>query len=204
MTVKDESSKTTTHHVPSYRSPIRESIWLYYISSVIGSYDYHSILPTPGFLKPKPKARTNGYARERANGYGTNHPCDEILESPPRRQDWGTGGRVKLGEEYYANDGIVPLFSQWHPGECSPSRCLHHSSHTNPNPSPVFFGSSSPRPMRPGIWNVCHIPDSTHFSVMPLWWGTRLQEEFWAELGEWLERVDASRAVRYYPRATFV
>lgn len=23
-----------------------------------------------------------------------------------------------LGEQYWANDGVVPLFSQWHPGGC--------------------------------------------------------------------------------------
>lgn len=31
-----------------------------------------------------------------------------------------------LPEEYYANDGVVPLFSQWHPGACIPGvRCVH-------------------------------------------------------------------------------
>lgn len=47
--------------------------------------------------------------------------------------------------------------------------------------------------MKPGIWNVCHIPDSTHMSLMPLWLGTQRQKEFWIEIGEWLERVDEAR-----------
>jgi len=37
------------------------------------------------------------------------------------------------------------------------------------------------------------MPDSTHVSIMPLWRGTTRQKEFWCELGEWLERVDAAR-----------
>lgn len=44
--------------------------------------------------------------------------------------------------------------------------------------------------MKPGIWNVCHIPDSTHMSLMPLWLGTQRQKEFWIEIGEWLDCVD--------------
>lgn len=47
--------------------------------------------------------------------------------------------------------------------------------------------------MKPGIWNVCHIPDSTHMSLMPLWLGTQRQKEFWIEIGEWLERMDEAR-----------
>lgn len=32
-----------------------------------------------------------------------------------------------LPEEYFANDGVVPVFSQWHPGACWPGvRCVHH------------------------------------------------------------------------------
>src|ERR1700733_3567048 len=103
--------------------------------------------------------------------------------------------------------------SQWHPGPCSPSRCLHHSTLHQPHPSPFFFGlppdhyhyhshstssknrraASSRAAMKPGIWNVCHIPDSTHVSLMPLWVGTQRQKEFWIEIGEWLERVDDAR-----------
>jgi len=131
-----------------------------------------------------------------------------------------TGAKVELSEDYYANDGVVPIFSQYHPGECSPSYCIHHSSHQDPHPDPFYFGvpssnsssSSSPsiesqtsrsnknnntiynKPKpKPGIWNVCYMPDSTHVSLMPLWRGTPRQKEFWCELGEWLETVDAAR-----------
>lgn len=30
-------------------------------------------------------------------------------------------------------------------------------------------------------------------SLMPIWLGTKRQAEFWVELGEWLEGVDAGR-----------
>lgn len=50
--------------------------------------------------------------------------------------------------------------------------------------------------IRPGVWNVCHIADSTHVSMMPVWMGTQRQKEFWVEIGEWFEVVDAIRKVR--------
>ena len=51
----------------------------------------------------------------------------EVLKSRPsflhecvKSQDVECGRRQgkPLGEEYWANDGVVPLFSQWHPNDC--------------------------------------------------------------------------------------
>ncbi|KAF8330410.1 uncharacterized protein EI90DRAFT_3124500 [Cantharellus anzutake] len=114
-----------------------------------------------------------------------------------------TGVKVDLPEDYYASDGLVPLFSQYHPGDCSPTYCIHHSSIQNPHtgPGPFHFGLSNPSSTmqpkpKPGIWNVCYMQNTTHLSIMPLWRGSRLQRAFWSELGEWLEVVDEARRER--------
>jgi len=215
----------SSYHIPSYKSPIVESIFLYTFSSLVGKFDYRTIRPLPHFYKPGPMPHptlaphlTASPGPAPANGLAANNNGAEEFVDPSLRANRGpTGARVDLGEDFYANDGVVPLFSQWHPGPCSPSRCLHHSTLHQPHPSPFFFGLPPTQPslrprsssstsiskarraraaaayMKPGIWNVCHIPESTHVSLMPLWIGTQRQKEFWIEIGEWLERVDDAR-----------
>jgi hypothetical protein len=65
-----------------------------------------------------------------------------------------------LPAEYYLNDGVVPLFSQWHPGACHPTRCVHHPLHA-PRVPPAPSSPSSPVSTEreeglpaPGIWHV--------------------------------------------------
>lgn len=207
------------YHVPSYKSPILESIFLYTFAGLVGKFDFRTVRPLPPFYKPgKPPRPTlaphlvvsNEYASENARVNSNLEVGDDAdgnilpLHSAFRAPRGPTGARIDLGEDYYANDGVVPLFSQWHPGPCSPTHCLHHSTLSQPHPSTFFFGLPAPgskskaslsNAMRPGIWNVCHIPDSTHVSLMPLWLGTQRQKEFWVEIGEWLERVDESTAL---------
>lgn len=44
----------------------------------------------------------------------------------------GAGAHPALREEYFENDGVVPIFSQWHPGTCEwvllPSSCCYFIS----------------------------------------------------------------------------
>lgn len=47
--------------------------------------------------------------------------------------------------------------------------------------------------MKPAVWQVLHVPNTSHTSLMPLWTGNSRQKEFWIEIGEWLERVDEAR-----------
>ena len=71
---------------------------------------------------------------------------------------------------------------------------LSSSANTSRASTPTAYDSYSPsHNPKPGMWNVIHIPDSTHVSLMPLWMGTRRQKEWWVELGEWLEVVDRAR-----------
>jgi len=101
-------------------------------------------------------------------------------------------GHAHLGEQYWANDGVVPLISQWHPGDCDESLCLHHPtlSDTARLPTSHLHAKTIPQP---GIWNVIHVDDTHHLSLMPLWIGSKKQRTFWYGLGEWLEEVDAAR-----------
>jgi hypothetical protein len=46
---------------------------------------------------------------------------------------------------------------------------------------------------QPGIWNVVHIEDCHHLSLMPMWIGSKKQRMFWCGLGKWLKEVDAAR-----------
>ena len=50
----------------------------------------------------------------------TSHPARSPQPSPLDLNN--------LPDEYFANDGVVPVFSQWHPGVCWPGvRCIHYT-----------------------------------------------------------------------------
>ncbi|KAF8316034.1 hypothetical protein DL93DRAFT_2154854 [Clavulina sp. PMI_390] len=112
-----------------------------------------------------------------------------------------------LREFHFENDGVVPTFSQWHPGDCDGSHCIHHAplSGTARLPMPTTHGHShshahphsyhlARKPVsRPGMWNVITIENSHHLSLMPMWVGSMKQRTFWYGLGEWLEEVDSAR-----------
>jgi hypothetical protein len=123
-----------------------------------------------------------------------------------------------LPEEFYANDGIVPLFSQWHPGSCVTGiRCLHKASAAGDSTTPTSSLSASiqlvvaddghshpihppPTLTKPNVFQVLdlHADKSTrhhHLSIMPLWMGIDSQRAFWEDVGAWLCEVDRVRAV---------
>lgn len=70
---------------------------LYISARIMGSFDYSTLVPPPSFLYPmNPASRIT----------------DIELGIHP------SASTSQLGEEYWANDGVCPLFSQWHPLEC--------------------------------------------------------------------------------------
>ncbi|KAJ7293116.1 alpha/beta-hydrolase [Mycena rebaudengoi] len=87
---------------------------------------------------------------------------------------------LEMGEEYWANDGLVPVFSQWHPLPCCRTTCIHDEPHSQASP-------------QPGIWYVIREDDATHTSIVPLWMGTDRQRQFWIKLGTWLDNVERQR-----------
>lgn len=66
----------------------------------MGSFDYSALRPIPSFLETS-HTRT---------AVGTLD-LERSIPSP-------TSVHAQLGEQYWANDGAVPVFSQWHPLPC--------------------------------------------------------------------------------------
>lgn len=94
--------------------------------------------PTPSTLSSGPSAPSSSSPFELTEATPTPlTPYDPTLPSESTGHDQRSPQPPLLDldhlpEEYFANDGIVPVFSQWHPGACWPGvRCIHH---TRPEP----------------------------------------------------------------------
>jgi hypothetical protein len=109
-------------------------------------------------------------------------------------------GTMSLGDEHYANDGTVPLFSQWHPYECSATRCWHPGSEEFAPPRNSFQSAGTDKSEgivlpKPGLWHVHAVQGVGHSDMVPVWVGSQQQRAFWREMGIWLRVVDASHKV---------
>ena len=99
MMTSRRNSNDNTH------APTLNHAWmtpLYVLSRLIGTFDFTSLHPTPTFVTAKEKIPT--LDRRTAGDVEQNII---ITDSTPH-----------LDEEYWANDGVVPVFSQWHPLPC--------------------------------------------------------------------------------------
>ncbi|EIM92237.1 alpha/beta-hydrolase [Stereum hirsutum FP-91666 SS1] len=196
-----KSNWTTNSHTPTISHII--SAPLYLTSRIMGSFDFSTIRPIPSFL-----------LRHEADVYDTSKQSPGAdVECDAQTSNTAS----TLGEEYWANDGVVPVFSQWHPFRCRDTHCLHHPTQPKTAPEPLVqhppsqlktttsATTHSPIPPppnlkspnsepRPGIWNVHHLEGTTHVSIMPFWTGSRLQREFWSEYGDWLRNVETTTA----------
>ncbi|KAJ7675395.1 alpha/beta-hydrolase [Mycena rosella] len=112
------------------------------------------------------------------------------LQPPPSFFRPHNSEESSMGEEYWANDGVVPLFSQWHPLPCRRTRCRHVGTVVaKSTDKDDRFHEGAPRP---GIWYV-NQEDATHMSIIPLWTGTSQQQQFWMKLGHWLRAIERDR-----------
>jgi hypothetical protein len=162
----------TNTHSPSLRHLI--TLPFYLTSRVMGSFNYSHLCPAPSFLTytmPSPAGAMN-HRKEL-------HALSEAHQS-------------QLGEEYWANDGIVPVFSQYHPLDCSSTTCRHYNSSAWKTESFTGDAHDTLKP-EPGIWHVYEIEDANHCSLAPRWFGTMRQKHFWETLGRWLEDIDTHR-----------
>ncbi|KAG8969534.1 hypothetical protein FRC03_001973 [Tulasnella sp. 419] len=170
---------------------------LYISSNLMGSFDYYAVHPRPSILN-----KHNPSHRPGRLGTRTYHVIEELDEERldslvnsmifPGGVDLKSqrGNRSLHAGELWANDGVVPTFSQWHPGECSDDICIHYSD--LPKDSTCHLCPES-RAARPGIWHVIDIEEPTnHISIIPFWMGTEKQIRFWREIGGWLRDVDAA------------
>ncbi|KAJ7596657.1 alpha/beta-hydrolase [Mycena floridula] len=139
-------------HIPSVLHGLTSPI-MYFSARLVGSFDFSTLHPPPSFI---PLSQSHDIEKGSVSGNSN------ILQA-------------QLGEEYWANDGVVPLFSQWHPNRCSPGHCLHDENNK--------------RPM-PGIWHVHSLDGASHMSLLPIWMSSKRQKVFWGKLGDWLHSVD--------------
>ncbi|KAI0068173.1 alpha/beta-hydrolase [Artomyces pyxidatus] len=166
MTEKIEGGNThqpIANHFWRWLSPLNAS------SSVMGSYEFSVLRPVPSFLlRPV-------HSMKAPQSFQQLDILDSLEDGIPEASD-----DPALGEEFWANDGVVPLFSQWHPLECRTTRCKHkHSPDAESVPEA-------------GVWYVYPLERAHHQSVMPIWWGNQRQKEFWQGLGPWLRRIDTA------------
>ncbi|KAG7452376.1 alpha/beta-hydrolase [Guyanagaster necrorhizus] len=121
MTHKDVRHNT---HKPAFKYLI-SVLPMYLMSQHIAKFDLSSVLPVPSFLQVEGRDLSGETRMDRAcadakpsrNGHGS-----DVEE--------GLYGRklllVEIGDEYRVNDGVVPVFSQWHPLPCRMTKCRHY------------------------------------------------------------------------------
>ena len=212
-------SLETPFHMPNIEELVPAAA-LYFSAKSMGRFNFSSISPAPAFLSSStyPRQPSTRYFTPPASPHLSPRGSSRLVLLPDSDDEDATESEAEfkpssnkfnasdvLSEEYYSNDGVVPLFSQWHPGECSPLRCVHHSTERSPPPSPrirmtslddfVTINGAPESEPEPGIFQVYHIPGSTnHLSVMPVWFGTKKQKRFWEDVGVWLDLVDKMRS----------
>ncbi len=97
-------------------------MFLYHFASQLGNFDYRSIRPIPSFLKPKRQVTVHPHSHSHPNAKGGGSGPGNSRELGRGEDEEGgsgvkmrhrhgrTGAKVELSEDYYANDGVVPIF----------------------------------------------------------------------------------------------
>ncbi|KAL0580803.1 hypothetical protein V5O48_001179 [Marasmius crinis-equi] len=137
------------------------TIPFYILSRAMGTFDYSQLQPPPSFLTERSSSKRS-----------ESSSSHDIERGAPKEYE-------ELTEEYYTNDGVVPLFSQWHPHPCSTIKCRHTKLRT------------STEDPQPGTWHVHEIENAHHLSLVPSWLLNSRQRRYWIELGRWLMAIDA-------------
>jgi hypothetical protein len=99
------TSCTTKSDEALRHSPILATLLLpplYLSSRLIANFDFSTLKPPPEFVFSE---ETGGVEKQEPEG---DLESGSLVSKFP----------ADLGEEYFANDGVVPLFSQWHPLVC--------------------------------------------------------------------------------------
>ncbi|KAF5368457.1 hypothetical protein D9758_002331 [Tetrapyrgos nigripes] len=96
----------------------------YLMAQAIASFDLSTLKPVPSFL------------RSLCDSKGSSLDVERGL--PPDDPDISF-------ETVRNNDGVVPLFSQWHPRSCSMTKCLHQKGKlkSSPRPGLCLFASAT-------------------------------------------------------------
>ncbi|EJD03643.1 alpha/beta-hydrolase [Fomitiporia mediterranea MF3/22] len=169
---------------------------LYLGARAIGTFDFSALKPPPSFLRarvpqlnslspiPLSMSSKSQLPSRIAISRVRISPKPDVEEAAKTQQNLidGTG----LSEHYWANDGVVPVFSQWHPRECTATKCIHHEASLSPRTQ-----RSSRKSIEPGIWNVYTLENTHHLSILPLWIGSSHQRDFWSDLGNLLHDIES-------------
>ncbi|PIL31817.1 hypothetical protein GSI_06521 [Ganoderma sinense ZZ0214-1] len=178
----------TLNHTYPHSATTRTLTWLqrmlgwplHATSLAILSFRFSTLRPVPAFLESTFSTKLE-----------STHDGDARLEDG--LIDVDDGGAYLLNA-LRANDGVVPLFSQWHPYDCKNTRCVHFS-HAESILDGVTDSEKSRYDESPeaGIWHVHHLENAHHFSIVPVWLGTQSQKAFWMDLGHWLRSIEDGR-----------
>ncbi|EPQ60377.1 alpha/beta-hydrolase [Gloeophyllum trabeum ATCC 11539] len=111
-------------HAPASLLPHLVHPPLYLGAKIIGSFDYSVIRPVPSFF---PQSRSEDGEDATSINADILFPAGPGPSGSDSGSEFDIEGGVRsaphankqeMGEEYWANDGVVPLFSQWHPHAC--------------------------------------------------------------------------------------
>ncbi|EIN14006.1 alpha/beta-hydrolase [Punctularia strigosozonata HHB-11173 SS5] len=173
--------QTDVKHAPPLKYLL--NLPLYVCSRLMGSFDFAVLRPVPAFMRAHPTATLATLIGTMDSANGLVHSTQGVFEATVVSQE-------EVGENHWANDGVVPTFSQFHPFGCRESRCHHCplSGYASPNEG------HRKHLVGPGIWDVHALDNCDHFSLVPLWMATAKQKQFWRDVGAWLVDIDDRRA----------
>jgi hypothetical protein len=117
---------------------------------------------------------------------------------------WSEPDNQSLDTEHTQNDGIVPIFSQYHPLPCRYqkhyARIIHHidffysstcCKHLESNTVVNFTDLE----LKPNTWYVNQVDAATHITLVPFWVGSERQRAFWTNMGKWLKAVESTSSI---------
>ncbi|KDR75661.1 hypothetical protein GALMADRAFT_248263 [Galerina marginata CBS 339.88] len=174
MTQKVDSSTNSYQHTPRYLFSITHTL-LFAFSKWIGTFDYNVLKPSPSFSC-------------------VQSPNSDLKKELALSEQLEGGILTVMGEEYWANDGVVPMFSQWHPYPCALTKCSHLKCmdlKTFEDKQSAENTTTVDVRLHLGRWSVMTVNGTNHLSLIPgLSKASTYQKAFWAELGHWLGSVE--------------
>lgn len=87
-----------------------------------------------------------------------------------------------FSDTWHANDGVVPLASQYHPGQCQSGTCTHIKG--------LQPSSATTTDLQPNHYYTRVVSNTTHATLCPLWVGSEEQKEFWRFVAGWMRDVE--------------
>lgn len=180
-----------------------------------------STMPSSGSATPIAKATQRGDIDSRKNFGASEASTSEVLAGATATlsgHDNGEQHHSFSHAGWSANDGVVPLASQYHPRDCAAGgrNCTHSMglpgheiSTAEASRAEKFVAwlcgrTVPPKPLdlpshhhsKPNHYYTYTVSNTTHATLCPLWIGSAEQRAFWRFVGGWLRDVEAAAAAR--------